>query len=116
MISFRSGVRWAIEQCCEETKTALGMDHYEGRKYLGWHHHRLMYVGSFLALPSPDINETSGLPHGDQHWLWVMVHPDADMHPGHAGAGIGAMLASADRMPILVEEPCHHVRADCLTV
>ena len=36
-----SGIRWAIEQCCEETKTELGMAHYEGRKYPGWHHHLL---------------------------------------------------------------------------
>jgi len=36
-----SGVRWAIEQCFEETKTELGMDHYEVRKFLGWHHHML---------------------------------------------------------------------------
>ena len=34
-----SGLRWAIEQCFEETKTELGMDHYEVRKYMGWHHH-----------------------------------------------------------------------------
>jgi hypothetical protein len=37
-----SGVRWAIEPCFEEGKTELGMDHYEGRKYAGWHHHMLM--------------------------------------------------------------------------
>ena len=36
-----SGVRWAIEQCFEETKTELGMDQYEIRKYAGWHHHIL---------------------------------------------------------------------------
>lgn len=36
-----SGLRWAIEQCFEETKTELGMDHYEVRKYPGWHHHIL---------------------------------------------------------------------------
>jgi SRSO17 transposase len=36
-----SGMRWAIEQCFEETKTELGMDHYEIRKYPGWHHHML---------------------------------------------------------------------------
>lgn len=35
------GVRWAIEQCFEEGKTELGMDHYEVRKYPGWHHHML---------------------------------------------------------------------------
>jgi SRSO17 transposase len=36
-----SGVRWAIEQCYEEAKTELGMDHYEVRTYPGWHHHML---------------------------------------------------------------------------
>ena len=36
-----SGLRWAVEQCFEESKTELGMDHYEGRKYPGWHHHML---------------------------------------------------------------------------
>lgn len=34
-----SGLRWAIEQCFEETKTDLGMDQYEVRKFPGWHHH-----------------------------------------------------------------------------
>ena len=36
-----SGMRWAIEQCFEETKGELGMDHYEVRKFRGWHHHML---------------------------------------------------------------------------
>jgi SRSO17 transposase len=36
-----SGMRWPIEQCFEETKTELGMDHYEVRKYPSWHHHIL---------------------------------------------------------------------------
>jgi SRSO17 transposase len=37
-----SSVRWAIEQCFEEAKTELGMDHYEVRKHPGWHHHMLI--------------------------------------------------------------------------
>jgi SRSO17 transposase len=36
-----SGIRWAIEQCFEEAKGELGMDHYEVRKYPGWNHHML---------------------------------------------------------------------------
>lgn len=45
-----SGMRWPIEQCFEETKTELGMDHYEVRKYAGWDHHILtsMLVHFFL--------------------------------------------------------------------
>lgn len=37
-----SGIRWAIEQCFEETKMELGMDHYEVRGYPGWNHHMLV--------------------------------------------------------------------------
>jgi SRSO17 transposase len=37
-----SSLRWAMGQCFEEGKTELGMDHYEVRKYPGWHHHMLM--------------------------------------------------------------------------
>ena len=36
-----SGLRWSLEQCFEETKTELGMDQYEVRKFPGWNHHIL---------------------------------------------------------------------------
>lgn len=39
-----SGLRWAIEQCFGETKTELGMDHYEVRKFRGWHQHILTCI------------------------------------------------------------------------
>jgi SRSO17 transposase len=31
--------RWRIEHDYRELKTCLGLDHYEGRKWAGWHHH-----------------------------------------------------------------------------
>jgi len=31
--------RWRIEHDYRELKTGLGLDHYEGRKWAGWHHH-----------------------------------------------------------------------------
>ena len=34
-----SCLRWAREQCFQETKTELGMDHYEVRKFPGCRHH-----------------------------------------------------------------------------
>jgi SRSO17 transposase len=37
-----SGIRWAVEQGCEEGKTELGMADYEVRKYTGWQHHVLL--------------------------------------------------------------------------
>ena len=60
-----SGVRWAIEQCCEEGKTELGMDHYEVRKYPGWHHHMLMTMLAhfFLWHLKLHLGEKSPGPH-----------------------------------------------------
>lgn len=37
-----SGLRWGIEQCFAETKTELGLDHYELRGFAGWHRHMLL--------------------------------------------------------------------------
>lgn len=37
-----SGMRWPIETTFEEGKGELGMDHYETRSWLGWHHHMLL--------------------------------------------------------------------------
>ena len=32
-------LRWRIEQDYRELKDALGLDHFEGRSWPGWHHH-----------------------------------------------------------------------------
>jgi SRSO17 transposase len=37
-----SGMRWPIESAILESKSELGMDHYEVRTWVGWHHHLTM--------------------------------------------------------------------------
>src|SRR5215467_11892785 len=61
-----SGLRWAVEQCFEEGKTELGMDHYEVRKYVGWHHHMLltMLAHFFLWHLKLKLGKKSPGPHG----------------------------------------------------
>ena len=34
-----SGWRWSVETSFAEAKGEVGMDHYETRSWLGWHHH-----------------------------------------------------------------------------
>ncbi len=41
-----SGMRWPVESAIEESKGEVGLDHYEVRGWLGWHHHVTL---SFLA-------------------------------------------------------------------
>ena len=33
------GNRWRIERSYQDLKGQLGLDHYEGRSFVGWHHH-----------------------------------------------------------------------------
>lgn len=37
-------IRWRIEHDYRELKTGLGLDHFEGRSYLGWHRHVTLTV------------------------------------------------------------------------
>ena len=39
--------RWACEQAHQQLKDELGLDHYEGRSWLGLHHHALLSMMAF---------------------------------------------------------------------
>jgi hypothetical protein len=41
-------LRWSIEQCFQECKEYLGMDHYESRSWDGWYRHMLLCVIAHL--------------------------------------------------------------------
>jgi SRSO17 transposase len=49
---FFAKLRWRIEQSYQQLKEELGLDHYEGRGYRGWHHHvtMTMLAYGFLLL------------------------------------------------------------------
>lgn len=65
-----SGLRWLIETSFEEAKGEIGMDHYETRTWLGWHHHmfqtfmahlflmrlRLLFKKNCLRSPQPRLD------------------------------------------------------------
>ena len=42
--------RWRIEQDYRELKGELGLDHYEGRQWLGWHHHVCLVTMAYAFL------------------------------------------------------------------
>jgi hypothetical protein len=45
-----SGLRWSIETALEEAKCEVGMDQYEIRTWLGWHHPMLQTFMAHLFL------------------------------------------------------------------
>ena len=68
-------LRWRIERDYQELKQELGLDHYEGRGWRGFHHHMALCVAAYgflvsersLIPPSDDktlVIKTSGLSNG----------------------------------------------------
>lgn len=43
-------IRWRIERDYEELKQELGLDHYEGRGWLGFHHHGALCIAAYAYL------------------------------------------------------------------
>jgi SRSO17 transposase len=56
--------RWAIEQDYQQFKDELGLDHYEGRGWIGWRHHLtlIMLAHAFLTLETRRRKTTRGGP------------------------------------------------------
>jgi SRSO17 transposase len=42
--------RWRVEQDYQQMKEELGLDHFEGRSWTGWHHHVTMVMLAHLFL------------------------------------------------------------------
>ena len=42
--------RWWIEQSYRELKDELGLDHFEGRSWRGWHHHVVLVLLAYAFL------------------------------------------------------------------
>ena len=43
-------IRWRVERDYEDLKQELGLDHYEGRGYVGWNHHVSVCLAAFALL------------------------------------------------------------------
>jgi SRSO17 transposase len=92
-----SGVRWAVEQCFEETKSELGLAHYEVRKYAGWHHHMLtgMLAHFFLWHLKIRLGKKSTSAYGLASEKIVDVHLAPEkLHP-RRGLRVGEIHATA---------------------
>lgn len=60
--------RWRIERCFQDLKGDLGLDHFEGRTFRGWHHHVSVVLCCYAfvvaeqcrAFPPSAARETNG--------------------------------------------------------
>ena len=54
--------RWAIEQQYEELKDELGLDHFEGRSFAGWHRHVVLTALAYSWLQDARRRAVGRLP------------------------------------------------------
>jgi len=54
--------RWAIEQQYEELKDELGLDHFEGRSFVGWHRHVVLTAMAYAWLQDARRRGAARLP------------------------------------------------------
>jgi SRSO17 transposase len=47
--------RWRIERSYEDLKGELGLDHYEGRSFVGWHHHVTVVLACYAFLVAEHV-------------------------------------------------------------
>jgi SRSO17 transposase len=67
--------RWRIELDYRELKEELGLDHYEGRHWLGWHHHVCLVNVAYAFLRS----EQARVKKND----WAHLAPDEEAPANH---------------------------------
>jgi SRSO17 transposase len=56
--------RWVCEQAHQQLKEELGLDHFEGRSWLGLHHHALFTMLAFTFLQHQRLRTTRGKKNG----------------------------------------------------
>lgn len=51
-------IRWRIEHDYRELKHGLGLDHFEGRHWWGWHHHTTLVTAAHLFVTQQRLATT----------------------------------------------------------
>jgi SRSO17 transposase len=74
-----SRLRWNIEQYFQRGKTELGLDHFEGRSWRGFHHHLVLAVLAYLFVVMVFLRAKKN--------LWC----DVGTHVGEDGAVVAAV-------------------------
>jgi SRSO17 transposase len=77
--------RWRVERCFEDQKSEIGLDQYEGRRYLGLKRHLILSAVSYLFLARVRQEQRGGKSGTDGL-------PSAHGHGG-AGSILGLIIA-----------------------
>lgn len=90
--------RWSCEQAHQQRKEELGLDHFEGRTWLGLHHHASMTLISFAFLQHLRLRELTRVrrrgENGADGW-----RPTATLAPSDPPRGPGPHTCGVSPLP-----------------
>jgi SRSO17 transposase len=68
--------RWRTERVYEDMKNELGLDHYEGRSFIGWHHHvtAVMVAYAFIAAEQARLFPPGHTQEGNREWIYCNIN------------------------------------------
>ena len=86
-------LRWRIERDYQDLKGELGLGHYEGRGWRGFHHHATLSIAAYGFL----LSERSPIPPSAARWLAKLPRPPKDFRPRGSPEPTGAPRPELDR-------------------
>jgi SRSO17 transposase len=86
--------RWAVEMNYREMKDHLGLDHFEGRGWAGWHHHVTMVMLAFAFLLSERLRLRKGGHSSPFPRSWAGSSSFSPRGPGSASSAANPFLAA----------------------
>ena len=80
--------RWVCEQAHQQMKEELGLDHFEGRSWVGLHHHTVLTMIAFAFLQHYRLSHlrSAGAPRGTARKKnpWATTRPQSSGYPSSA--------------------------------
>jgi len=112
-------LRWPIERDYEELKGELGLSHYEGRGWRGFHHHATLCIAAYGFL----ISERDAIPPSASRWqiyrrLLQCQKAPFEPRPADAGSGLlhfAAANPGCGRNPLRCSQPAFKQTEPALT-
>lgn len=107
-------LRWRIERDYQELKQEIGLDHYEGRGWRGFHHHATLCIAAYAFL----ISEREAIPPSGLRFssLFPQLELPRRHRPRGAADPTGTSRSQLDRDHASARKRCSRQKSDAMSV
>ena len=105
-------LRWRIERDYQELKQEIGLGHYEGRGWRGFHHHAALAIAAYGYL----VSERSPIPPSGSRWQPKLPRRAKGFRPRGSPHQAGTSRAQFDRDPAMADRRATHRDAPAMSL